>query len=145
MPQVKPEYEIVSEFSTLAQGLKAKYPDIFGSIDLDTIKCVGITNKERKPGKRMWESKPVAMPVKMDCPYAYYIVVYMKDWVELDETYRLLLVADALCSIPSADDEGKILQPDMKDFSIMLRTFGVDYMDKQGSPNLLKDNVKWDR
>lgn len=143
--QVKPEFEIVAEFATLAQGLKAKYPDVFGAIDLDTIKCVGITNKERKPNKRLWESKPVVMPIKMDCPYTYYIVVYMKDWVELDETYRLLLVADALCSIPSADDEGKIIQPDMKDFSIMLRTFGVDYMDKQGSPNLLKSDVKWDR
>lgn len=143
MAQIKAEYEAVAEFETLAKGLVNKYPGVFSDIDLSKIKCVGITNKERKDGKRMWDVKPVPMPVKMDCPFSYYLVVFMNDWVEMDETRRLLLVADALLSIPDEDDNGKIIQPDMKDFSLMLRTFGVDYMDKSGAPNLLKDKVDW--
>jgi hypothetical protein len=145
MPQIKNEYEAVAEFATLANGLQAKYPEIFAGVDVSKIRCVAITNKERKQGKRMWDISPVKMPAKMDCPYNYYVVVFMKDWIEQDEAHRLLLVADILNAIPSDDDEGKILQPDCKDFFVMLRTFGIDYMDSANVPHLLKEKITWKR
>ena len=96
-----------------------------------------------KARKKIWGVLPVKMPVRMDCPYTYYVIVHSKDWSELNEKMRLMLVADVLQSIPP-DDEGKVLQPDMKEYSVMLRTFGVDFMEKEKSvPHLLNDNVVW--
>jgi hypothetical protein len=146
MPQIKPEYEIVNEFSSFASSLQSRYPEIFDGVDVSKLRCVSITNKERKDTKKLWDVRPVQMPIKMDCPYNYYIVLYAKDWAELDEKHRLLLVADILQAIPTdGSDEGKILQPDLKDFAIMLRTFGVDYMDQEKVPHLINDQVTWKR
>jgi len=141
---VKPEFEVVHEFATLATGLKAKHPIVFDNVDVDKIRCVAITNKERgKKRKKLWDILPVKMPARMDCPYTYYVVVFSQDWAELNEKMRLLMVADVLQSIPE-DNDGKILRADMNEFSVMLRTFGVDFMEKEKSiPHLLEDKVNW--
>ena len=46
MAQLKPEYAVLDEFEDLAQKLIDKYPEVFGGIDIATIKCVTITNKD---------------------------------------------------------------------------------------------------
>jgi len=145
MAQIKAEYEIVDEFTKHANGLKTKFPEVFDGIDVDKIKCVSIVNKERtQKKKKLWTILPVKMPIKMDCPYSYYVVIYENDWDELNEKMRLLLVADVLQSIPTDEDEGKVLSPDMHEFSVMLRTFGVDFMDNESRvPHLMKDKVVW--
>ena len=49
-------------------------------------------------------------------------------------------------AIPTDDDEGKVLSPDMHGFAVMLRTFGVDFMDDDSKvPHLIKDQVNWKR
>ena len=143
--QQKPEYENVSEWETIASQLISKYPEVFGGIECDKIRCVAITNKERKEGKKMWEVRGVPAPISMDCPYSYYIVIYMSDWVELSEKRRSLLVASALMAIPNKEEktEGKTNPFDMKDYATMVRTFGVDYLEDENAPDLLKDNVEW--
>jgi len=146
-PQIKAEFEVVSEFASLAKSLKTKYPEIFDGIDVDTLKCVAITNKERTSSrKKLWSILPVKQPVRMDCPFSYYVILFSTDWEELNEKMRLLLVADVLQSIPTDDDEGKVLSPDMREFSVMLRTFGVDFMDDDSKvPHLIQDKVTWKR
>lgn len=144
MAQSKPEYESIDEYSNIASQLINKYPEVFGQLDVDKIKCVAITNKERSDRKPLWEVRSVPYPIRMDCPYAYYIIVYMSDWVELDDAHKAALVAASLHAIPfESDKEGKVNQPDMKDYSNMLRTMGVDYMDSPDIPNLLTDEVEW--
>jgi len=143
--QIKPEYEIVDEFTQHANSLKTRFPEIFDGIDVDKLKCVSITNKDRAQSKKkLWSILPVKMPIRMDCPYSYYVILFAQDWEELNDKMRLLLVADVLQSIPSDDDEGKVLSPDMHEYSVMLRTFGVDFMDDESRvPHLIKDKVVW--
>lgn len=144
MAQIKAEYEVVEEFDDIASKLVNKYPEVFGGIECNKIKCVGITNKERKDGKKLWEVRGVPAPISMDCAFRYYIVIYMSDWVEMDDTRRALLVASTLMAIPNEDEkEGKVNPFDMKDYATMVRTFGVDYLDKATSPNILSDDVEW--
>lgn len=145
MPNIRPEYEQVNEFPSIASSLVAKYPDIFPGVEIDKMRCVAITNKERGEDKKLWEIRAVPMPIRMDCPYAYYVILFMSDWVNLSTKHRQLLVSDILCAIPADGEEGKIIQPDMKDFAVMLRTFGVDYLQKPADEltDLINDTVKW--
>jgi hypothetical protein len=144
--QIKPEFEIVDEFAKHAKGLKNKYPEIFDGIDVDKLKCVSITNKERSQGKKkLWTVLPVKQPIRMDCPFSHYIIMFASDWEELNDKMRLLLVADVLQSIPTDDDEGKTISPDMHEFAVMVRTFGADFMDNEKVPHLLDDKVDWKR
>jgi len=145
--QIKPEFETVPEFATHAKSLKTKFPEIFDGIDVDKLKCVSITNKERgKAKKKLWTVLPVKQPIRMDCPYSYYVILFATDWAELNEKMRLLLVADVLQSIPTDDDEGKLISPDMHEFAVMIRTFGADFMDDESKvPHLIKDKVEWKR
>jgi len=147
MAQIKAEFENVDEFAKYAKGLKTKYPEVFDGIDVDKLKCVSITNKERgKSKKKLWTISPVKMPIRMDCPYSYYVILFATDWAELNEKMRLMLVADVLQSIPTDDDEGKVISPDMREFAVMLRTFGVDFMDDESKvPHLINDKVEWKR
>ena len=144
MSQLKPEYSSLDEFTDMASQLVEKYPEVFGTLDIETIKCVAITNKERREGKKFYEVKPVPYPIRMDCEYAYYIIIYLNDWAEMDGKHRAVLVASALHAIPYEDDkEGKVNAPDLKDFGNLLRTFGVDYMDTEDIPDLINDQVEW--
>ena len=146
MPNIAPEYEVVPEFAEISSALVSKYPEIFPGVDADKIQCVAIVNKSRSEKKEtLWTVKAVPMPIRMDCPYAWYIELFMDDWVELTKKQRQLLVADALCSIPAGGEEGKVCQPNMKDYSVMLRTFGVDYLKKSDSElrDLVQDNIDW--
>ena len=143
--QIKPEYEIVEEYSNIASLLIAKYPDVFSNVDVKKIRCVAITNKERTERKKIWEVKAVPMPIKMDCPYGWYVIIYLNDWVEMTEKRKQYLVASSMCAIPEEEQEGKVFPPDLKDYSVMVRTLGVDYMEKPDDElrDIIKENIKW--
>ena len=144
MAQVKPEYQELPDFLALARQIVEKFPEVFSQLNVDTIKCVAITNKERSEKKPLWEVKPVPMPIKLDCLFSYYVIVYISDWVELDEKHKLALVADALHAIPIDDEkEGKCNPLDFKGFGTMVRTLGMDFMERGDIPNLLTDDIKW--
>jgi hypothetical protein len=143
--QVKAEYEEVQEFATIASKLTKKHPDVFFGLDVDRVKCVGVTNKNRSERKKLWEVKSVPMPIRMDCPYSYYIIIYMNDWVEMEDKHKYLLIADALLTIPTEEEkDGKLNAFDLKDFDIMVRTFGVDYLVKDEVPDILTDKISWE-
>ena len=145
MAQIRPEFETVEEFKQSAKSLQTKYPEIFDGIDIDKVKCVQITNKDRPQArKKLWSILPVKMPIRMDCPYAYYVILFAQDWDDLNEKMRLLLIADVLQSIPCDDDEGKVITPDMHEYAIMVRTFGADFMDNEDKvPHLINEEVSW--
>lgn len=145
MAQDRPEYEAVKEFNSWANQLVKKYPEEFYGIDVDKIRCVKITNKER-PEKRakLWELIPVKMPMLMDSPYGYYVVLYSSDWDALPENLRLVLIAEILHGFPKDEAEGKVIPFDTKGYGAMFRTFGsIDYMEDSSVPHLLKEDVKW--
>jgi hypothetical protein len=145
MAQSKKEYEALDEFQDLAKKITDKYPDIFFDVEIDEVRAVAITNKQRPQTRdNLWEIMPVKQPVRMDCKYGWYVVVHLSDWDALDERQKKLLVANALCALPEGDDkEGKTVPPDYKDYGLMLRTFGVDYLTNDDSPDILSTDVDW--
>ncbi len=142
MPQIATQYEELNDFTNIAAKLVERYPDIFAAITLDKIACVAITNKEYQEGKKKWEVKTMGPPETIYCQKEYIFVVYQDDWSAMNIKHQNLLVADALLSI-SPDGDGKTVPFDMKDHSIMLRTFGVDYLDNPEAPDILSQNVAW--
>lgn len=145
MAQDRPEYEVVPQFNTLANQIVKKYPEVFYGVNVDTIRCTKITNKER-PEKRqkLWDLIPVKMPIALDCPYVFYIVLYSSDWDALPENLKLVLIAEILHGIPKDETEGKVIPFDTKGYGAMFRTFGsIDYMEDSSVPHLLKEDIKW--
>ena len=145
MAQNKREYEHLDEFSDIAKKVIEKYPEQFYDIDLDEIRCVAITNKERPEKQdKLWEVMPVKYPVRLDCKYGWYIVVHASDWQAMTDKHKKLLVAGSLCAIPTGDNsEGKTVPFDYKDYSTMLRTFQVDYLDRDDVPDILAEDINW--
>ena len=147
MAQDKPVYEAVDEFPQLASALVEKYPEVFYGIEVSKIRCVKITNKDRKETKqKKFETQPVKMPVLMDAPYGWYITVWHNFWDGYTENQKLLLISDALHDIPTnpVEDEGKVVPCDVKAHSTMVRTFkGIDYLDDPDIPHLLNDQIEW--
>ncbi len=145
MAQEKPVFEIVDEFSKMARKIINKYPEKFHGINIDQVKCVKITNKDRPESKDcMWVTQAVKEPVRSDCPYAWYIVIWSSDWDELSEKHRYMLICDVLHCIPSEEDEGKVNPPDSKGYKCMQRTFkGIDFMTDPNVPHVIDENIVW--
>jgi hypothetical protein len=137
-----PEFETIKEFRTIVDKLVKKYPEVLEGLDPATITCVGVTNKEQKEGKPLWEIRTVPFPIRLDCPFDYYIVVNMKEWDSLNMKHRALLAFDVLCSL-SREEPGKTVPFDLKDHSVVVRTVGVDYMKRGDVPDILNDNITW--
>ena len=119
-----------------------KYPEVLDGINPTLVRCVAVTNKDPKEGKPLWEIRPVPMPIRLDCPYDYYVIVNSADWSTYDEKHQALLAMDILCSL-SREGDGKVVPFDMKDHSVMLRTVGVDYMKRADVPDIIKDQIDW--
>ena len=147
MANAKREFEALDEFSTVAKKLVTKYPDLFYGLDIDEVRCVAVTNKERPENSdKLWEVMAVKQPIRLDCPYGWYLIVHLSDWESLGDKQKNILVAEMLCSIPVGDDvEGKLNQPDYKGYSVMLRTLGVDYLENPDTPDILAKDIQWIR
>ena len=142
MANIKLEYAEVPEFMTIAEQLVKKFPNVFANVDCTLIQCVAIMNKQRKEGAARWKVTPVTMPIRMNCPYAYYVTIFNDDWAELDESHRQGLIAEVMMAV-NTEEEGKTIKQDANYYNVMLRTFGPDYMDDPKLPNMLKDTIKW--
>ena len=147
MAQTAPQYEPLDEFTTLAQQLLEKHQSKFEGIDLEVITARAITNKDRGEKPKLFEIIAVKPPIRQDCKYAFYVIVWQSDWDMMDKKHKLLLIAQILHAIPLDEngemEEGGVKSFDMKDFAPMLRTFGPDYLVKDNVPDLLEDEVKW--
>lgn len=142
MAQLKPEYETIKEFRTIADKLVHMYPDVLDGISAATLTCVGVKNKDPKEGKPLFELRPVPYPIRLDCPYDAYVIVNMKDWETFDQKHQAALVFDVLCSL-SREGDGKVVPFDLKDHSVVVRTLGVDYMKRAEIPDILSQQVDW--
>ncbi len=142
MAQIKPEFEAIPEFRKVASKLVEIYPEVLNGINASEIQCVGVINKEWKQGKPLFEIKTVEMPIKMDTPYSYYVIIPSSEWNARDEAHKAALVMDVLCCI-SREGDGKVVAFDKKDHAVMLRTLGVDYHTSPDIPNILEGKTTW--
>jgi len=143
MAKVKPTYEELPAFLEIAKKLVDKFPDIYPDIALDDIRAVAINNKNRADGAQLWNIVSAKEPISMYCSCTYCVIVYLSDWTEMCDKLKNRLVAAVLFAIPSGDNEGKINTFDLKDFTPMVKTFGVDYFEDEEGPDPLGDGFKW--
>ena len=143
--QIVPEYESLDEFSKIAVELSEIHESHFAGLEVNLIKGYVITNKDRgESQKSLWSIKGVPMPILLDCPYAYYVIMFQSDWDSLSKQQKGKLVLDVLHGIPTDDDDkGKVLSMDMKDYATMLRTFGPDYMLNANGPDPFDKDIEW--
>lgn len=138
-----PEYAIVEDFGEIAQKLINLNEDRFGSIDHKILRMTIIVNKEPPERPPFYKIIRINNPVAMFCPFRYVIVSWKQLWEEWDEDRRALMVCSVLESLEPDEDEPKIKPPDLKEHSVMIRTFGPDYMDNPSIRGLLKKPIEW--
>jgi hypothetical protein len=143
MAQVKPVWEQVTEFNAMAVQLVEKYPERFGSIDVEQIVAYKCTNKERPEKKaKSYEMTGSSEPESFTNSKMYFVKMFSEDWEIRTESQKLALVCSALSRI-DADSPGKVGPLDYRDQNIMVRTFGTDWQDRADIPHLLRDSVSW--
>jgi hypothetical protein len=147
MAQVPPEFEPLDDWQALAGKIVEKFSAQLNGIDLEKVRAVAITNKERSDSNdKLFEIKAVPDPIRMDCKYAFYVIFYRSDWDMFDEKHKALLVLKTLIAIPIDDngemEEGKVKAYDLKDFAILIRSFGADYLVRDDVPDILADEIK---
>ena len=148
MAQDKPEYEVNEEFNIMATQLVEKYVDKFSNVEIGRVRCVNLMNKPRKEkegsSERIWKINAVKMPMAMDSPFLWYVVLHVQDWEDLSEKHRLALVADVLHGLPNEiDNQGKVTPCDTKGYHSIFKTIGIDYLDDPDIPHLINDDVRW--
>lgn len=146
MPQIKPQYDQLEEYTEIAEKLIGMYPQVFDGIDIRYIKPLAITNKNRtEKNKNYWTIKAVPSPINIDCSHVYYITFHASDWEGMGDAQRAILVAQSLFSIPrdGEDREGKVNTFDFKDFATMVFTFGPGYLEKNDLPDITKTKINW--
>jgi len=142
MAKIKAEYEVCDEFIVIAKKLQELYPDQFLTKPVDSLRSMLITNKERTDNSSLLSIKTIGMPMSLDVTYKFYIVMYSSDWNEFTEPQKSRVVSWALITLPDSDED-KLIQPDLKEHSTIIRTFGVDWIDSPSAPNPLDGNVNW--
>lgn len=145
MPQIAPDFEELPEILQFADQLIDRYPEMFGGIELSRISAFAVTNKDRKDeSKPIWEMMSVKPPLSIMCNKDYVIKIFLNSYEAMGEKHRVAMVADALNSI-SSDGQGKLNARDLKEYAVMVRTLGVDYMTNPDIPDLLNSDVDWVR
>lgn len=139
--QIKSTFENIDEFAVIAKKLLQKYPDFFGSIDLERVKCLAINNKQRSEKKKLWEMKAIPDFALPDCAYSYYGIIFLDDWTEMPDKIKHRLIATMLYAV--AEEEGKVKPFDLKDYGPFVRTLGTDYLDSEDGQDPLTEDVKW--
>ena len=143
MPQQRPEYEPLDDAKKIATQLVQRYPEKFDGINVNTMRFVQITNKDPKEKKPVWEIRTVEYPIRLDSAFDYYITLYKNDWESRTDIHKGWIVADILHSI-SRDGDGKVVPMDLKDHGDILRTAGIDWLQKDELPNLLGEvPIQW--
>jgi hypothetical protein len=149
MAKEAPIYEVNDEFNQMAARIVDKFPEKFLNIDVSKICCVNITNKDRQSqgdveANRIWKLIAVKMPMKLHCPFSWYVTLYQTDWESLGEKHKLALVSDVLHGVPiDIDSEGKVNSCDTKGYHSMFATFGLDFLTDPKIPHLLNDDIVW--
>jgi hypothetical protein len=140
MAKEKPRYEVIEGSREMLEKLISLNDDRFGHIDPKIIGVVAIVNKEPSfPYKIIKINNPVAM----FCHLRYIFVFFESVWESMNEDQRGLIMLDMLFSLDPDEDEPKLIAPDVKDHSAMLRTFGVDYLDNPGIRDVLTKPIDW--
>jgi hypothetical protein len=144
MPQIKPEYEEMPEFITMARKLIEKYTSEIGHVPINLVAAYKITNKTKPEHKtKLYDMDGCIEPQSFTNTKKYFVTVFHDIWDNMDNKNRQLVVLSALCRIDKDEPEsGKVGGYDMHDQSFMARTFGVDWAVRHDVPDILSQTVR---
>lgn len=141
MPQEKPQWEELAEFNQIAEKLIAKYDEL-GNLDVSKMIAYSCTNKTRPEGKgKLYELTAEKEPVSFTNTKSYFVTLFQEDWASRSEAERALVVLSVLLRI-DPEEPGKILPLDYKDQSVMVNTFGANWVENSTVPNILDKRIE---
>lgn len=146
--QTPKQYEEVTEAQEIIEQLCKKYFKVLWAVRPNTVKVLGISNKERaKDNKVLAKIIPIRPPEKAvlkmyDIPVRYIIEMYWKDWREWSLQLRQWIVFHELLHISA--EMGKTTKHDCEDFRIMIDKVGTDWSHADALPDLLHEDVQFD-
>lgn len=144
MAQIKPEYEEMPEFLTIARKLVEKYPSELGHVPVNLVVAYKITNKEKPESKaNLYGMGGCMEPEAYTNTKKYFITVFHDTWDNMDTKNKQLIVLSALSRISKDEPEsGKVSGCDLHDQAFMARTFGVDWAIRHDVPDILTQTVR---
>ncbi len=143
MAQIKPEWITLDEFTALAARLVEKYPERYSGVDADQIIAYACTNKDKPERKtRPYDMSGEMEPESFTNSKQYFVKVFKSDWDARTEEQQLTIISSVLERV-DVDNPGKIRSDDHKDQCVMIRTFGIDWQDRNDLPHLLRDDVEF--
>lgn len=132
----------MEEFYEIAKDLSNKYYDLFGTRDYSRIRAYAVVNKNRQDDSQPWWSViQVKDPLCDIFEVDYVFKLFLNDWDAMMDKNKYLLIADALLSIDPVND--RIKKFDVQDHSLMIKNFGLDYLENSESPDILRDKFEW--
>lgn len=138
MPKIKSEWIIHKEAYNLVVKLCEMHPRHLGHLAPDMIGCVSIANKEKGETQPPSKIRGIRMPDALFSSVRYVIEFYQDIWEKYTPAQRAALIFKNLVRIPDSDDgpDGSILKQDLQDVRVLVKSFGVDYMDNPELPDL---------
>lgn len=142
--KVKLEWTEVGEFNKIAESLVQKYPEKYSQIETKLIICYAITNMGRsKKSKKWYTVKAAGEPECFTNTKNVFVTFYQSDWDSRTEEQKIAFVNEVLWRIDTSVEPYKIRPYDFQATSLMVRTLGPDWEEKESIPNLLTDKVNF--
>lgn len=119
-------------YKSLAQDLVDADPFVLGHIDVSTI---AFLNKEEKIPKWPLRIVPIREPFIMLTNYLYYIEISENLCMDLSREHLELHMYKTLRQIDA--ETGRIIHPNVIEFSDIIDLFGYDWQDKKILPSII--------
>ena len=142
MVKLKPQYIELDDFYQISNQLSDRHFDLFGPRSECRMKAYAICNKSRQDDSQpWWNIIQVRDPLCDIFEVDYVFKLFLSDWESMSDVNKYLLVADALLSIDPVNE--RVKKFDVQDHSLMIRNFGLDYVESGDAPDILKDTFIW--
>ena len=140
--QVTAEFEKLQEWEDIAKKLVVKYPERFDHVETSKLVCYVITNKDLTDNARPYEMQTDKLPMRLSNTFDYFVwFKHPSEWHDKPDNIKAALVFSALERI-DPDKPFAIAPLDYRDQSVMVRTFGIDWMCQKDIPNMLDEKVE---
>lgn len=137
-----PKWAKTNDIKPIVSELIEIYPEELSHIRPSRIGYVAFS---RKKSKKQAFVAPIKPMVGLFADIDYILAIHIENWVVLDASEKYLLVFHELLHIPaggfdeSSKEYRKTLDHDIKDFSLILHKFGIEWED---ADKILKAKAK---
>jgi hypothetical protein len=138
MSKVKPEFLQSKEADEVVVKLCNLYPNHLGHVEPKIVGCVSIANKEKNETQPDSRIRGIHQPDAMFCSVQYVLCFYQDCWDKYTSAQRSMMLFKNLIRIPDTEDgpDGSVLKEDLQDSKMLVKAFGVDYMENPALPDL---------